>query len=72
MILEQVTPILTIAKENMLTNCLKNEELFHAREDIADMATKIGTFQAEIAQIADFESKLLRLGDSFAKELRKL
>ena len=55
----------------MLTNCLKNEELFHAREDIADMAAKIGTFQAEIAQIADFESKLLRLGDSFAKELRK-
>ena len=48
MIIDQVSPILTLAKENMVTNCLKNEELNQAREDLVDMSLKINTFAEEI------------------------
>lgn len=31
---EQVKPIISIAKENMITNCYKNEEMKHLFEEI--------------------------------------
>ena len=61
LIYEQLHPIIIVAKENMLTNCMKNEELSHAREDIRDMARKVNHFEQEVIQIADFDRKILNL-----------
>ena len=33
-ILEQVKPVIVLSKENMITNCLKNDELKMTRDDM--------------------------------------
>ena len=55
--MEHVIPIVNIAKENMITNCNKNNQYMHAKSDIEEVWVKISKQDQIINGLLSYEQK---------------
>ena len=62
---ENILPIVTIAKENMITNVMKNSELQYTREDIKDVWEKLRDFERTLDIIPRVELKFSEIESRF-------
>ena len=64
-------PVITIAKENMVSNCFKNEEIRNVRDDFKDLQKRLNSFETQLNKINLFNKKLndseLRMYDKIGK-----
>jgi hypothetical protein len=58
LIYDQLSPVVAIAKENMVTNSLKNQEIMYAREEIREFNDKIKIFEKELTRIPEFGQRI--------------
>ena len=72
LIYDQLTPIIAIAKENMLTNCMKNQEIMYTRDDLKDVHEKIRRYEELLKVIPEFETKVKKIEERVFKETQKL
>jgi hypothetical protein len=54
-ITDQLGPLFIIAKENMLTNAMKNNEIIQTKEDVRDLSNDVTKFRTELEIIYNYE-----------------
>ena len=48
---DTVLPIITIAKENMVSNCYKNEEIKEIHEDVVDLKNRMADYEKTLNNV---------------------
>ena len=72
LIFKQVNPVIVLSKENMITNCLKNDELKMTRDDMAVVQQRINEFTKELEVLDTFEARLYKFEEKFDKKIDKI
>ena len=71
-IYEQLYPIVAIAKENMLTNCRKNQEIKYAQDDLKEVHSMIYEFTHKLDKLNTFEDRINHFEERINKEMVKV
>ena len=56
-------PVITIAKENMVVNCYKNDEIRECKDEINQLKYESGQAQVELRRVAALERNVLQLAE---------
>ena len=67
-----MTPVIGIIKENMVTNCFKNDQLKNAREDMQQINERQYQIKEELKKVDAVHEEMLKIEKRLNYEIRRV